>query len=101
MDKTRELLLRYQGLNGFDGLCHIRVYEQPGQLLGCEVATWAPGTYTAKAVAGDGRATAQCAGRERPPRPRGDPRGNRGGRLIVLSRLEGDCSDRLSSCVLP
>jgi hypothetical protein len=32
MDLTRELLLTYQGLNGFDGLCHIRVYEQPGQL---------------------------------------------------------------------
>lgn len=32
MDKTRELLLRYQGKNGFDGVCHVRVYEQPGQL---------------------------------------------------------------------
>ena len=32
MDLTRELLLPYQGLNGFDGLCHIRVYEQPGRL---------------------------------------------------------------------
>jgi hypothetical protein len=31
MDLTRELLLSYQGLNDFDGLCHIRVYEQPGQ----------------------------------------------------------------------
>jgi len=32
MDLTCELLLPYQGLNGFDGLCHIRVYEQPGRL---------------------------------------------------------------------
>jgi hypothetical protein len=32
MDLTRELLLPYQGLNGLDGLCHIRIYEQPGQL---------------------------------------------------------------------
>ena len=32
MDLTRELLLPYQGLNAFDGLCHIRVYEQPGRL---------------------------------------------------------------------
>jgi hypothetical protein len=32
MNLTRELLLPYQGLNSFDGLCHIRVYEQPGQL---------------------------------------------------------------------
>jgi hypothetical protein len=32
MHLTRELLLPYQGLNDFDGLCHIRVYEQPGQL---------------------------------------------------------------------
>ncbi len=32
MHLTRELLLPYQGLNGFDGLCHVRVYEQPGQL---------------------------------------------------------------------
>jgi hypothetical protein len=29
---TRELLLPYQGLNGFDGLCHVRVYEDPGRL---------------------------------------------------------------------
>ncbi len=32
MELTRELLLPYQGLNGFDGVCHVRVYEQPGQL---------------------------------------------------------------------
>ncbi len=32
MDKTRELLLRYQGKNGFDGACHVRGYEQSGQL---------------------------------------------------------------------
>jgi hypothetical protein len=32
MNLTRELLLPYQGLNGFDGLCHIRVYERPGYL---------------------------------------------------------------------
>jgi hypothetical protein len=32
MDLTRELLLPYQGLDAFNGLCHIRVYEQPGQL---------------------------------------------------------------------
>jgi hypothetical protein len=32
MSDTRELLLTYQGMNGFDGLCHVRVYEQPGQL---------------------------------------------------------------------
>ena len=32
MNKTRELLLRYQGKNGFDGVCYVRVYEQPGQL---------------------------------------------------------------------
>jgi hypothetical protein len=31
MDLTRELLLPYQGLDLF-GLCHIRVYEQPGAL---------------------------------------------------------------------
>jgi hypothetical protein len=29
---ARELLLPYQGLNGFDGLCHVRVYEDPGRL---------------------------------------------------------------------
>ncbi len=32
MDLARELLLTYQGLDAFNGLCHIRVYEQPGQL---------------------------------------------------------------------
>jgi hypothetical protein len=32
MNLTRDLLLTYQGLNGFDGLCHVRIYEQPGQL---------------------------------------------------------------------
>ena len=32
MDLTRELLLPYQGLDVFDGLCHIRVYEEPGAL---------------------------------------------------------------------
>ncbi len=32
MNNTRELLLAYQGMNGFDGLCHVRVYEQLGQL---------------------------------------------------------------------
>jgi hypothetical protein len=31
MDLTRELLLPYQGIDGLDGLCHIRIYEQPGQ----------------------------------------------------------------------
>ncbi len=29
MNLTRQSLLRYQGLFGFDGLCHIRVFEQP------------------------------------------------------------------------
>jgi hypothetical protein len=29
---TRELLLPYQGLDAFDGLCHIRTYEQIGRL---------------------------------------------------------------------
>ena len=32
MELTRELLLAYPGLHGLDGLCHLRVYEQPGQL---------------------------------------------------------------------
>ena len=32
MNKTRELLLRYQGKNGFDGVCHVRLYEQPEEL---------------------------------------------------------------------
>jgi hypothetical protein len=32
MELTRELLLPYEGLDAFDGLCHIRVYEQPGRL---------------------------------------------------------------------
>jgi hypothetical protein len=32
MNLTRERLLTYQGLNDFDGLCHVRIYEQPGQL---------------------------------------------------------------------
>lgn len=32
MDLTRELLLPYQGLHGLDGLAHIRIYEQSGQL---------------------------------------------------------------------
>jgi len=38
MELTRELLLPYQGLEAFqgpetfDGLCHLRVYEQPGHL---------------------------------------------------------------------
>lgn len=32
MDLTRELLLPYQGLHGYDGLAHIRIYEQPEQL---------------------------------------------------------------------
>jgi hypothetical protein len=31
MQLTRELLLAYPGLHGLDGLCHLRVYEQPGQ----------------------------------------------------------------------
>jgi hypothetical protein len=29
---TRELLLPYHGLDAFDGLCHIRTYEQTGRL---------------------------------------------------------------------
>jgi hypothetical protein len=29
---TRDLLLPYQGPDAFDGLCHIRVYEQSGRL---------------------------------------------------------------------
>ena len=32
MELTRELLLPYQGLDAFNGLCHLCVYEQPGQL---------------------------------------------------------------------
>jgi hypothetical protein len=32
MELTRELLLPYQGLDALNGLCHLRVYEQPGQL---------------------------------------------------------------------
>jgi hypothetical protein len=32
MELTRELLLPYPGLDAFDGLCHLRVYEQPGHL---------------------------------------------------------------------
>ena len=32
MELTHELLLPYQGLDTFEGLCHIRVYEQPGSL---------------------------------------------------------------------
>jgi hypothetical protein len=32
MKLTRELLLPYQGLHSIDGLCHVRVYEQPGEL---------------------------------------------------------------------
>jgi hypothetical protein len=32
MNLTRELLLPYQGLHGYDGLAHLRIYEQPGQL---------------------------------------------------------------------
>ena len=32
MQLTRELLLAYPGLHGLDGLCHLRVYEQPDHL---------------------------------------------------------------------
>jgi hypothetical protein len=32
MELTTEALLSYQGLNGTYGVCHARVYEQPGQL---------------------------------------------------------------------
>jgi hypothetical protein len=32
MNLACESLLRYQGLNDMDGVCHIRVYEQPGAL---------------------------------------------------------------------
>jgi hypothetical protein len=32
IELTRELLLLYQGLHESDGLCHVRVYEQPGRL---------------------------------------------------------------------
>jgi hypothetical protein len=32
MELTSELLLTYQGKNGYDGLCHVRVYEEAGQL---------------------------------------------------------------------
>jgi hypothetical protein len=29
---THESLMRYQGLNGADGVCHVRVFERPGEL---------------------------------------------------------------------
>ncbi len=29
---THESLMRYQGLNGADGVCHLRVFERPGEL---------------------------------------------------------------------
>jgi hypothetical protein len=29
---THDTLLAYQGLNGVDGVCHVRAYEQPGRL---------------------------------------------------------------------
>lgn len=32
IELTRELLMAYQGLDGCEGLCHVRVYEQPGRL---------------------------------------------------------------------
>jgi hypothetical protein len=32
MNLAHESLLRYQGLNDMDGVCHMRVYEQPGAL---------------------------------------------------------------------
>lgn len=32
MELTHDRLLTYQGLHGMDGLCHVRVYEQPGRL---------------------------------------------------------------------
>lgn len=32
MKLTQETLFPYQGFHGIDGLCHVRVYEQPGRL---------------------------------------------------------------------
>ena len=82
MQLTRELLLAYPGLHRLDGLCHLRIYEDPDQLpvviagadgpvedrfreprwetiddieelVACTVAVWAPGFYTAGAIAGE------------------------------------------------
>jgi hypothetical protein len=32
MQLTNQSLLHYQGFHGTQGLCHIRIYEQPGRL---------------------------------------------------------------------
>jgi hypothetical protein len=52
MQLTRESLLPHQGFYGTRGLCHIRVYEQPGRLLVVVAGALddAPGTTVTNAM---------------------------------------------------
>ncbi len=52
MQLTHESLLRYQGLHGTEGLCHVRVYEQAGRLSVAIVGARddGPGTSTTNAI---------------------------------------------------
>lgn len=52
MQLTHESLLLYQGLHGTRGLCHIRVYEQPGRLpvVVAGALDGAPGTTITSAI---------------------------------------------------
>lgn len=52
MQLTHQDLLRYQGLHGTEGLCHVRVYEQGGRLPVVIVGALddGPGTSTTNAI---------------------------------------------------
>ena len=52
MQLTHQSLLRYQGLHGTEGLCHVRVYEQAGRLPVAIVGALddGPGTSTTNAI---------------------------------------------------
>jgi len=52
MQLTHESLLRYQGLHGTEGLCHVRVYEQAGRLPVAIAGALddGPGTSTTNAI---------------------------------------------------
>ena len=52
MQLTHQSVLHYQGLHGTEGLCHVRVYEQPGRLPIAIVGALddGPGTSTTNAI---------------------------------------------------
>jgi len=52
MQLTQESLLPYQGFHGTQGLCHVRVYEQPGRLpvVIAGALDDAPGTSVTNAI---------------------------------------------------